>query len=167
MNDLQQNSADLSPERRLLLVPARLPNDLFDTPIGQALPNVYAYVLDTQLDLVPIGVPGELYLGGVQLARDYHNRPEITAERFIHDPFGDIPGGWLYRTGDLGRWVPNGKLEFLGRIDHQVKLRGFRIELEEIEVLLCQHEAVKDYIVRVRDERLVAYVVGENLELRT
>src|SRR5437870_7132421 len=105
-------------------------------PIGHPIPNVQTYVLDKHLNPVPIGVPGELHIGGVGLARGYLNRPELTAEKFIAHPFSDEPGARLYKTGDLARYMPGGNIEFLGRMDHQVKIRGFRIELEEIEVTL-------------------------------
>ena len=109
-------------------------------PIGRPLPNTQAYVVDRYLQPVPVGVPGELLVGGVQLSPGYWNRPELTAAQFVPDPFGKNRGR-LYRTGDRVRWLPDGDLEFLGRIDDQVKIRGFRIELGEIEAALARHPA--------------------------
>jgi acyl carrier protein len=133
-------------------------------PIGRPLPNTQVYILDAQKQLVPIGVPGELYIGGVGVTRGYLNRPELTAERFIPNPFSKDSGSRLYKTGDLVRYLPDGNIEYLGRIDHQVKIRGFRIELGEIEAVLRQHRAVEDAVVigqeyDLHDKRLVAYVV--------
>lgn len=141
--------------------------------IGRPISNTQIYLLDRDFNLVPIGVPGELHIGGGGLARGYLQRPGITAERFIPNPFSVEPGARLYKTGDLARYLPDGSLEFLGRSDHQVKVRGFRIELGEIEALLTQHELVRDAIVVARNDlprglRLVAYVVPikETIALR-
>jgi amino acid adenylation domain-containing protein len=138
------------------------------SPIGRAIPDLRLYVLDPARRPVPIGVPGELYVGGAGVARGYLNRPELTAQRFIDNPFAQ---GRLYRTGDRVRWMADGTLEYLGRLDEQVKIRGFRIELGEIEAALRQAPGVRDCTVVVRDDgagdrRLVAYVVGEADALR-
>jgi len=135
-------------------------------PIGRPISNVRLYVLDRNLQPVPIGVPGELHIAGEGLALGYHGRPEVTSEKFIPDPFSTEPGARLYRTGDLARYRSDGTLEFLGRLDHQVKIRGFRIELGEIEATLAEHEAVREAVVAVweaaeGDRRLVAYVVAD------
>ncbi|MEH1866381.1 MAG: amino acid adenylation domain-containing protein [Nostoc sp.] len=134
--------------------------------IGRPIPDLQVYVLDEYLQPMPIGVPGEMYVGGAGVARGYLNRSELTAQRFISHPFSDNPQARLYKTGDLARYLPNGELEYLGRIDNQVKIRGFRIELGEIEALLAQHPQVWESVVVVRedepgDKRLVAYVVSK------
>ncbi|MFD0744469.1 amino acid adenylation domain-containing protein [Phytohabitans flavus] len=128
-------------------------------PIGRPLPNMTMFVLDRHLRPVPAGVVGELYVGGTGVARGYVNRPELTAEKFLPDPFGSV-GGRLYRTGDLARWSAEGNVEFLGRIDDQVKIRGYRVELGEIRAILLDHPDVRDAAVVVHEDRIVAYVVG-------
>ena len=122
-------------------------------PIGRPLANREIYILDKYGNPVPIGVPGELHIGGTGLARGYLNRPELTAEKFIPNPFSSESGARLYKTGDLARYLPDGNIEFLGRVDHQVKIRGFRIELEEIEAVLRQHPAVREAVVLARRRR--------------
>ncbi|MDH3686816.1 MAG: non-ribosomal peptide synthetase, partial [Myxococcales bacterium] len=135
--------------------------------IGRAIANTSLYVVDQNLEPQPIGVPGELLIGGEGVVRGYLNRAELTAEKFVSDPF--VEGSRLYRTGDLVRWAEDGELEFLGRIDHQVKIRGYRIELGEIETRLAAHEAVREAVVVARedtpgDKRLVAYYLPESAE---
>jgi amino acid adenylation domain-containing protein len=141
--------------------------DIGTVPIGKPIANTYIHLLDAQLRPVPIGIAGELHIGGIQLAHGYLNRPKLTAERFIKDPFSDELDARLYKTGDLARYLPDGNIEYLGRIDFQVKLRGYRIELGEIESLLRQHSSVKDAVAIVRedtpgDQRLTAYVIPED-----
>nr|AEU11003.1 NpnC [Nostoc sp. 152] len=144
-----------------------LPSTATTIPIGQAISNTQLYILDQNLQPVPVGVPGELHIGGVGLAREYLNRPELTQEKFIPNPFGGSRGGErLYKTGDLARYLPDGNIEYLGRIDNQVKIRGFRIELGEIEASLNQHPDVQTSCVIARvdipgNKRLVAYIVPQ------
>ncbi|WP_141687596.1 non-ribosomal peptide synthetase, partial [Pseudomonas sp. 25 E 4] len=133
-----------------------------NTPIGKPIANTRMYVLDAQLQPVPLGVVGELFIGGVQVARGYLNRADLSAERFLDDPFN---GGRMYRTGDIGRHLPDGNIEYLGRNDDQVKIRGLRIELGEIQARLIEHPALKDAVVVARDERLVAYYTGAPAEI--
>lgn len=133
-------------------------------PIGRSIPNARTYVLDANLQPVPMGVPGELYIGGAGVARGYLNRPELNREKFVPDIFSGVPGARLYKTGDLVRYLPDGNLEFLDRTDRQVKIRGFRIELGEIESVLSQHPNVREAVMMAREEasgnkRLVAYLV--------
>jgi amino acid adenylation domain-containing protein/FkbM family methyltransferase len=134
-------------------------------PIGRPLPNVHVYVLDRHGQPLPVGIPGELHIGGSGLTRGYLDRPELTTEKFIPNPFSNEPGARLYKTGDLARYLPDGNIEFLGRADHQVKIRGFRVELGEIEAVLGQHPDVRDVTVLAREDipgrqRLVAYIVA-------
>ena len=133
-------------------------------PVGRPIANVKIYLLDEHLQPVPLGAPGEIHIGGVGLARGYLNQPELTAERFLPNPFSEEDGERLYKTGDLGRYLSDGNIEFLGRTDHQVKVRGFRIELEEVGGLLRRHAAVREAAVIAEDDefapkRLVAFVV--------
>ena len=137
--------------------------------IGRPVANTRVYLLNEQMQPVPVGVPAEVYIGGEGLARDYHRRPELTAERFVPDPFSAEPGARLYRTGDVARYLANGELDYLGRVDHQVKIRGFRIELGEVETLLEQHENIKQAVVVAREAEaggkvLVAYLVARQSE---
>jgi amino acid adenylation domain-containing protein len=151
-------------------------------PIGIPIDNTQIYILDRQFAAVPVATPGELYIGGVSLARGYSNRPDLTAEKFVPDPFSAAAGERLYRTGDLARWLPDGQLEFLGRIaTRQVKLRGFRVELGEVEAAISRHPGVRTVVVLVReygagsgsrsgdgsgadDRRLVAYIIPSQAE---
>ena len=139
------------------------------SPVGCRIPDLRIYILDGQRQPVPIGVVGELYVGGAGVARGYLNRPELTAERFLKDPFLEDDRARVYKTGDLGRWLENGEIEFLGRNDSQVKIRGFRIELGEIEARLAEHAAVQEAVVIARedstgDKRLVAYYTAADCE---
>ncbi|ETW97426.1 MAG: hypothetical protein ETSY1_22675, partial [Candidatus Entotheonella factor] len=139
-----------------------VPDEAVTVPIGRPLSNTQVYILDRQLQPVPVGIPGELCIGGDGLARAYYNRPALTAAQFIPNPFG---AGRLYKSGDLARYLPDGTIEFLGRLDAQVKLRGFRIELGEIEAALSQHEAVQEALVLVREhppgqKQLAAYIAS-------
>lgn len=133
-------------------------------PIGRPIANTQLYLLDTQLQPVPVGVSGELYISGAGVVRGYLNRPELTSEKFIPNPFSHLSGDRLYKTGDLACYLPDGNIKFIGRIDHQVKLRGFRLELGEIEAVLNQYPKVQEVVAIVRedepgDKRLVAYIV--------
>ena len=144
---------------------AALPEGRSELPIGYPVDNTQAYVLDARLEPVPLGAPGELYIGGLGVARGYLDRPELTAERFVPDAFSREPGARLYRTGDRVRRRTDGSLEFLGRLDRQLKLRGFRIELGEVEAALCRHPAVREALALARparsgEQELVAYVVA-------
>src|SRR6185436_19594695 len=130
-------------------------------PYGRPIANARYHVLDDRLTPCPVGVPGDLYIGGACLADGYAREPELTAHKFIPDPWGTAPGARLYRTGDRARYRPDGNLEFLGRRDHQVKIRGFRIELGEIEAALSALAGVREAVVVAREERLVAYVAGD------
>ena len=143
----------------------RRDSDRSVVPIGRPIANTQIYILDPHLNPVPISVVGELHIGGIGLARGYLNRRELTAKKFVANPFSDQPGARLYKTGDLARYLPDGNIEFLGRIDNQVKIRGFRIELGEIEFVLAQHPAIQQAVLIARedaldDTRLVAYMVA-------
>jgi acyl-coenzyme A synthetase/AMP-(fatty) acid ligase len=145
--------------------PCRLTDDEATVPIGRPLANTQIHIVDGALNACPVGVPGELCIAGVNVGRGYHARPDLTADRFVPDPFGP-PGSRMYRTGDLARWLPGGEIVYLGRLDTQVKIRGFRIELGEIEARLAEHPAIREAAVVARTEadgatRLVAYGVSE------
>ncbi len=133
--------------------------------VGQAIPDLQVHILDKALQPMPIGVPGELHIAGAGLARGYLNRPDLTAERFIQNPFDGNPSSRLYRTGDLACWMADGTIEYLGRVDHQIQLRGFRIELGEIEASICQHSKVREAVVvlheREMQKSLIAYYTSE------
>src|SRR5208283_2788060 len=139
-------------------------------PIGKPIANTTFYILDGNRQAVAEGAQGELYIGGEGLARGYFERDELTAEKFVPDPFSSQPGARMYRTGDLARYRRDGNVEFLGRIDHQVKIRGFRIELGEIEAALCRIAGVREAVVLAREDqpgekRLVAYVTPDTARL--
>src|SRR5262249_4873498 len=143
---------------------AALKGDRTTPHIGRPIENAQVYVLDSNLRPTPVGVMGEIHIGGAGVARGYLNRPDLTAERFIQDPFNGDPQARLYKSGDLGRWRADGTLEYVGRNDHQVKIRGYRIELGEIEAALATHPGVQQAVVLAREsapgeKRLVAYVV--------
>ena len=145
---------------------------LHRVPIGRPLANREIYILDRNCNPVPIGVPGELHIGGMSLARGYLNRPELTAEKFIPNPFSNVAGARMYKTGDLARYLPDGNIEYIGRTDHQVKIRGFRIELGEIEAAIAQHPFVRQAIISTQEDvpgekRLLAYVVGDREHVPT
>jgi acyl-coenzyme A synthetase/AMP-(fatty) acid ligase/acyl carrier protein len=154
--------ADLSPLREVSVMPG-------EVPIGRVVPLAQAYVLDRHREPTPVGVAGELFIGGVTLARGYLHNPAETAQRFVPDPFGTAPGGRLYRTGDLVRRLADGQMEFLGRVDHQVKVRGYRVELGEIESAVKEHPGVKDAVVVTHEDadgaRIAAYVVTDRAEV--
>jgi non-ribosomal peptide synthase protein (TIGR01720 family) len=140
--------------------------EVINMPIGQPIANTQIYILDRHLQPLPIGVPGELYVGGDGLARGYLNRPELTAEKFIPNPFSEEPQGRLYKTGDKARYLSDGNIEYIGRLDNQVKIRGFRIEMGEIEAVLSQYPNVKQTVVISQEDspgeqRLVAYLVSD------
>ncbi|HEX8112357.1 MAG TPA: non-ribosomal peptide synthetase, partial [Kofleriaceae bacterium] len=136
-----------------------------DPPIGPPIRNVRVYIVDPHGEPVPVGVTGELCIGGAQVARGYLDQPAQTAASFVPDPFSGEPGARLYRTGDLARYRADGQIEFLGRRDHQIKLRGFRIEPGEIESRLLRCDGVREALALVRNEQLVAYVVGERVDV--
>jgi thioesterase domain-containing protein/acyl carrier protein len=148
------------------LIPKMMGNQTNSIPIGRAISNTTIYILDKYCKLVPIGVAGELYIGGDGLARGYLNSPELTTEKFIANPFSNNSQSKLYKTGDLARYLDDGNIEFMGRIDQQVKIRGFRVELGEIESVLEQHPKIREVVVSVYepilgDKRLAAYLVPE------
>jgi amino acid adenylation domain-containing protein len=142
------------------------PEGATSIPIGRPISNTQTYLLDRNQQPTPVGISGELYIGGDGLARGYFDRPELTAEKFTPNPFSERPGARLYRTGDLGCYMQDGAIEFLGRLDHQVKIRGFRVELGEIEAALSRHPSVRESVVLLREDapgekRLVAYLTAE------
>lgn len=136
-------------------------------PIGRPIANTQIYILDNNMNPVPIGVPGELHIGGIQVGRGYLNRPELTKQKFIQDPFGNNPDNRLYKSGDLARYLPDGNIEYIDRIDNQVKIRGFRVELGEIETILNNFNGISQAVVVINqrkkdDQRLIAYIVCES-----
>ena len=140
----------------------------YDTaiPIGKPISNSSAYIVDSYGELLPVGVYGELYLGGDGVARGYLNQPELTSEKFIQSPF--VPGEKLYKSGDIARWLRDGNIEFAGRADHQVKIRGFRIEIDEIERKLLSHPSIKEALVLAKENEqnekyLCAYVTVDGI----
>lgn len=141
-------------------------DQLREVPVGRPIRNTQVYILDSNLQPVPVGMPGEIHIGGLLLARGYFDRPDATAVRFIPNPFGAQPGARVYKTGDLARYLPDKNIEFLGRNDNQVKVRGFRIELREIELVLGRHPSLRDVVVLARqdshgEKRVLAYVVAK------
>ncbi|HEX6862441.1 MAG TPA: amino acid adenylation domain-containing protein, partial [Thermoanaerobaculia bacterium] len=169
LNTYGPTEATIVTTRRDVTGPRDFPGEV---PIGRPVPGARVHVVSRDLEPLPPGLDGELLIGGAGVARGYLGRPDLTAERFVPDPFAEAPGSRLYRTGDLGRHRPDGTLEFLGRIDHQVKLRGLRIELGEIEAALRRLPGVREAAVLVRedspgDRRIVAYVAGEPAGLRS
>jgi amino acid adenylation domain-containing protein len=148
-------------------IPRVLDERLASVPVGRPIENTTVYILDQNMNPVPVGVPGELYIGGDGLARGYLNQAELTAEKFIENPFSGNTQSRLYKTGDRVRYLPDGNIEFLGRTDHQIKIRGFRVEPGEIENILGHHDAVRKAVVTVREDgaggkRLTAYVVTQS-----
>jgi amino acid adenylation domain-containing protein len=136
-------------------------------PIGKAIDNFKLFVLDKNMNPVPSGIPGELYIAGAGLARGYNKRPDLTADKFIPNPFSGVKGSRLYKSGDLVKYIPSGDIEFIGRVDNQIKIRGFRIELGEIEAVISNYPAVKDTIVTAREDipeqkQIVAYIIPKN-----
>jgi len=152
------------------VVPADLPETVMSLPIGKPIGDRRMYVLDPWMNVTPVGVVGEGFIGGASVARGYLQRPDMTAERFVPDPYSGEVGGRLYRTGDLVRWRKDGTIEFVGRNDYQVKVRGFRIELAEIEARLLEYDGVRHAVVVAQEDvaggkRLVAYYTEQQSAL--